>query len=117
MSVGKPQISWNLQQIVPATAAQIALLGFAAWAIGSAKWSHFGPGSANEGTRVLMLVIWAVALGRTMTRSGALRAAVGLVAVLLVTAIVGLWYYHERNPVLRLEFPIGGPIFFAACMM
>ena len=117
VSAGQPLFSWNVQQIVPATAAQIAMLGFAAWAMGSAKWSHYGPGSVNEGLRELMLVIWAVALGRTMTRSGAMRAAIGLVAMLLITAIVGLWYYHERNPVLRLEFPIGGPIFFAACMM
>lgn len=108
---------WDIQQNIPATVAQFALLAFAGWAMLSCRWAHFPQGALNEGMRAMMVAIWAVAIGRTITRRGALRAAVGLVAMLLITAIVGLWYYYERNPKMRLEFPIGGPIFFAACML
>lgn len=114
---GKGQLGWDDKQIIPATAAQMALLFFGFWAVLSHLWAHYPQGALNEGIRVAMLIIWAVAIGRTLTQRGAIGAAVGMMAMLLVTAIIGLWYYYERNPFMRLEFPIGGPIFFAACML
>ncbi|MCL2330298.1 MAG: O-antigen ligase family protein, partial [Phycisphaerae bacterium] len=112
-----PTSSWRKKQLDPATVAQWALLAFAGWAVLSAKWAHFGPGAFNEGVKWLMLVIWAVALGRTLSKKGVFYSALAMVVVLLATAVLGLAYYYERNPVMRLEFPIGGPIFFAACML
>ncbi|HPZ98366.1 MAG TPA: O-antigen ligase family protein, partial [Phycisphaerae bacterium] len=98
-------------------AAQIAMLAFGVWAILSFQWAHWPPGALGEALRNMFVIVWAVALGRSMNRWSALRAGVGMALILAVTAVVGLWYYYERNPVLRLEFPIGNPIFFAACML
>jgi len=40
-----------------------------------------------------------------------------MVVVLTVASAVGLWHHYERSPVLRLEFPIGNPLFMAACLV
>ncbi len=112
-----PPASWCLAQIRPATAAQIALFAFGGWALLSSRWAHFPAGAVAEGSRNAFLILWALSLGRTLRPWGVARAAAGLTLVLVLTAVVGLWYHVERNPVMRLEFPIGNPIFFAACML
>lgn len=106
-----------LEQISLVGAAQIALVAFGAWAIYSYRWAHWPAAAMGEGVRNLIVIIWAVCLGRTMARWAALRAGVALSIVLMVTSVIGLWYHFERNPFLRLEYPIGNPIFFAACML
>jgi len=104
-------------QISPTTAAQMALVAFGVWAIVSHRWAQWPQAAVGEGIRNLIVIIWAVAVGRTISRRGAFRASLALVATLAATALLAIWYFYERNPVLRLEFPIGNPIFFAACML
>lgn len=103
--------------ISPVTAAQILMLGFGIWAILSFLWAHWPAAALGEGLRNLFVIIWAVALGRTLNRWSSQRAGIGMAVVLTVTAVLGIWYHYERNPTLRLEFPIGNPLFFAACML
>lgn len=98
-------------------AAQLAMLAFGLWAVLSYRWAHWPAVAMGEGLRNLFVIVWAVALARTLTHRSALRAGAGMAVVLAITAIVGIWYHYERNPFLRLEFPIGNPIFFAACML
>lgn len=100
-----------------AGAAQVAMLLFAGWAMLSSQWSPWPEGSLGGGLRHLFMVLWAIALGHSLSRAAARQAAALLVLVLALTAALGLWYYYVRNPLLRLEFPIGNPIFFAACML
>jgi hypothetical protein len=108
---------WSIGRIRPVTAAQIALLAFGGWALLSSQWAHFPQGAMGEAIRNSLVILWAVAIGRTMGRWGALRATAAMSGVLGLTAVLGLWYHGERNPLLRLEFPVGNPIFFAACML
>lgn len=106
-----------LEHLDLVTAAQIALVAFGVWSLWSYRWAHWPAAAMGEGLRNLIVIIGTVGLGRAMNRWSALRAGAGMAVVLAITAVVGIWYYHERNPVMRLEFPIGNPIFFAACML
>jgi len=106
-------VSWSR----PETLAQLLLFLFACWALLSALWSPWPAASFGEGIRQLMVAFWAIALGRTLGRTGARGAAWTMFIILSVTAIIGIWYHIERNPVQRLKFPIGNPIFMAACLL
>ncbi|HOW71621.1 MAG TPA: O-antigen ligase family protein [Phycisphaerae bacterium] len=97
--------------------AQVFLLLMAAWSILSYRWSPWPEVAWGEGLRQLGFVLWAIALGRTLTSRGVRYVALGLTAVLVVTAVIGIWYHIERAPAQRLKFPIGNPIFFAACLL
>ena len=97
--------------------AQVSLVAFTGWMMLSALWSPWPQAALGEGVRQLIVTIWAVALGRTLMRSSVRQASAGMAAVLAITAVIGLWYYFERNPQQRLKFPIGNPIFMAACLL
>jgi len=103
--------------LTPAGVAQLALVVFAAWAMLSARWAPWPEVAFGEGVRQLIMTIWAIALGQTLSRRGARKAAAALAAVLAITAVLGIWYRLERNPYQRLKFPIGNPIFLAACLL
>lgn len=98
-------------------AAQVLFVLFALWMAASALWSPWPAVSVGESTRQAMLVIYAVALGCALSRPASRAARVALVVVFAATAVVGIWYYYERNPGQRLKFPIGNPIFLAACLI
>ncbi len=97
--------------------AQFALLALTGWMAMSALWSPWSEASLGEAVRQFIFTVWAIALGRTLLARGVRQASVGLVAVLALTAAVGIWYYFERNPAQRLKFPIGNPIFMASCLI
>ncbi len=107
---------WS-ERISPAGGAQIALILFGTWMALSAWWSPWPAAALGEAVRNGFLIVVAVSLGRSLSRRGARTACVVLVVVLLATSVLGLWYTAVRNPELRLEYPIGNPIFFAACMI
>jgi O-antigen ligase len=106
-----------LAEMDPPTAAQIAWVLFGLWMLASASWAVWPAAAAGEGLRQIMLIAWAICLGRGLTRNGARNAAAGMMVVLIATAALGIWYHIERNPQERLKFPIGNPIFLAACLL
>lgn len=97
--------------------AALALMALTGWMLLSTLWSPWWQMSLGEGVRQAIFTVWAVALGRTLTGRGVRQVAVGLVAVLAVTAAIGVWYHFERYPTERLKFPIGNPIFLASCLL
>lgn len=103
--------------LAPADAAMMAMLLCGGYALLSASWSPWPVGGAWEALRQLMLIGLTLAIGHGLTARGARAACVGLLGVLTLTAAIGVWYYLERNPEQRLKFPIGNPIFLAACLM
>jgi len=107
----------GLRHRPPWDLAQLLLLGFTGWMFLSAVWSPWPEAARGEGVRQLIFVVWAVALGRTLGRRGVRQSAMIMVVVLAFTAVIGIWYYYERNPQQRLKFPIGNPIFMAACLL
>jgi len=114
---GSQADSHNGPRLEPAGMAQLAFLAFAAWAMISSKWAPWPELAIGEGLRQLIVIVWAIAIGRTLTRRGAKSAALTLAGILAITAVVGIWYRIERNPVQRLKFPIGNPLFLASCLL
>ncbi len=106
-----------LRGMSPSTAAQVALVLFVGWAALSALWSPWTESSIYEAMRLGMGALLAISIGHCLTRRMARHGAVILAVVLIVTAAIGIWYHYERNPVQRLKYPIGNPIFFAACLL
>ncbi len=106
--------SWLL---TPPAATGLALAGFAGWAILSSSWSPWPEASFHSGLQLFFTVIWAIILSRTLTRTSVHWAVLAIVLVLAATAALGVWYHYERSPEMRLEFPIGNPLFFAACLI
>ncbi|NLX13100.1 MAG: O-antigen ligase family protein [Phycisphaerales bacterium] len=106
--------SWML---TPPAAAALALAGFAGWSILSYYWSVWPEASFLNGLQLSFAVLWAIVLSRTLTRTSVHWASLAIVLILAATATLGLWYRQERSPEMRLEFPIGNPLFFAACLL
>lgn len=106
--------SWLL---TPPTAATLALAGFAGWAILSTGWSPWPEASFHSGLQLSFTVLWAIILSRTLSRTSIHWAVLAIVLILAATAALGVWYRYERSPEMRLEFPIGNPLFFAACLI
>jgi len=100
-----------------ATVAQIAMILFAGWSLASALWARWPEAAVGEGVRQWIFVLWALALGRSLSARSARQACRVVIVVLTLTAAVGVWYFIERNPYQRLKFPIGNPIFLAACLV
>ncbi len=117
--VGEPAESPKPQRhcLSPVALAQTALVLLSLWMVFSTLWSPWGEASMGEAARQVIWTVWALVLGRTLSRSGARGAGLAMTAVLTVTAALGLWYRHERSPFMRLEFPIGNPLFVAACLL
>jgi hypothetical protein len=97
--------------------AQLMMLVFVAVMLLSRFWSHAPRYTLYAALLLTMQVGWALALARTVNLRGVLISVAVIVAVSAVTAGVGIWYHHERNPVVDLKFPIGNPLFLAACMI
>ena len=104
-------------KIGPAGVAQFALVAYTGWMIASAMWARWPEAAFGEAMRQLIFTVWAIAIGRTLSRRSTPAACRVLAGVLVLTAVVGIWYYIERNPFQRLKFPIGNPIFLAACLI
>lgn len=60
---------------------------------------------------------WAVCIAHTLDRRHVPRILAGVVGLTTLTAILGIWYFTERNPHHRLGFPIGNPTTLAACLI
>ncbi|MDM8008095.1 MAG: O-antigen ligase family protein [Phycisphaerae bacterium] len=97
--------------------AQVALVLLTLWMVVSSQWSPWPEASLGESSRQAIWTIWALILGRVLTRPAARGVATAMTAVLVATAALGIWYRHERSPFMRLEFPIGNPAFMAACLI
>jgi len=98
-------------------AAQLAMLACVVWSFLSAIWSPWPEVALGESVLLAIGVLWAVSIGRALSHRAAMTGAAILVAMLVVTAVLGLWYFYERNPVQRLKFPIGNPLFLGACLV
>ncbi len=115
-NVSEPPKRWRTT-LSAVDAAQLAMLAYVVWSFLSATWSPWPEVALGESALLAIGVLWAVCIARALSRRAAMTGAVILVAALVVTASLGLWYFYERNPVQRLKFPIGNPLFFGACLL
>ena len=99
------------------TAAQLLLLLFGLWSLASYWWAPAKATALGGSTLLAIQLCWAFALALVLNRSSARIVAYGLVVALVATAALTIWYYDERNPTLRASYPIGNPLFLAACLI
>ena len=98
-------------------AAQLMILAFGLWSLASMTWS-VAPDIARGGAVLLAIqLMWAFALGLGLNRVAARWASHTLVLVCTLTAIMAIAYHAERNPTLRASYPVGNPLFLAACLI
>jgi hypothetical protein len=83
----------------------------------SAWWST-APDYAIGGSILLLgHVAWAVSLRYGLGAAGARAVLWSFLIVLAVCAAFAIWYFFERNPHLRAGYPVGNPLFLAACLL
>ena len=97
--------------------SQFLFLLYLLWSFASIQWSPEGA-IAYAGSILLGIQLcWVFALGYGLNRRTACWGAVGLVVVTALLGGLAVWYFYVRNPVLRASFPIGNPLFLAACLI
>lgn len=105
------------RQLSPLHVAQALMVAYVAWSFLSAMWST-SPDIAIGGSALLAIgAIWSLGLGRGLNRTTAYVGACVLLAVCAVTAILAIAYHGERNSIRRASYPIGNPLFLAACLL
>ncbi|MCH7885756.1 MAG: O-antigen ligase family protein [Planctomycetes bacterium] len=103
--------------VAPLVASQVLLGLYLLWSFASSRWST-DPGLAVGGSILLAIqVLWAFGLGCGLNPAAAKIGSSVLIGIAALTAIIAVWYYHDRNPVLRAMFPFGNPNFLAACLI
>ena len=103
--------------VAPLVASQVLLGLYLLWSFASSRWST-DPGLAVGGSILLAIqVLWAFGLGCGLSPTAARIGSSSLIAIAALTAVIAVWYYHDRNPVLRAMFPFGNPNFLAACLI
>ncbi len=110
-------VSMAKRQIPPLAAAQIMMICYALWSFASASWSH-APDMAIGGSVLLAIgVLWALVIGRGLSSRPAIAVSHGLLAICTIAASMAIAYHDIRNPTQRVGYPIGNPLFLAACLL
>ncbi len=112
-----PPMSLIRRPIPPLAAAQVLAALYVLWSFASCQWSS-APDLALGGSTFLAFgVVWAVATGRCLNRPTATVGGYVLLCICVATAALAIAYYDERNPTRRASYPMGNPLFLAACLI
>ena len=104
-------------QIDPRLGAQVLAGMLLVYSAIGTQWAQ-SPELALGGTLLLATgLAWAFALGSGLKPRSASVCGSGIVVALAITALMAIWYHHERNPTLRASYPVGNPLFLAACLL
>lgn len=103
-------------QIPPLFAAQALFLAFLIWSFVSAGWSRAPELAVGASLLLAIQFIWAVTIAYGLGPNAGRVVTRGVMIVAVATAVLALWYYYGRNPVLRAKFPSGNPNFLAASL-
>ena len=105
------------RQLSLATASQLLLVGYVVWAGLAVGWSSAPRQAAGYAGTMLFWAMWSVVLGRRLGPRGARIGTGLLVAAMATTAVLGLVHHYVRSPGLRLSYPVGNPLPFAAMLL
>ncbi len=105
------------RHLSPLAAAQALMVAYVAWSFLSTLWSTAADFAFGGSVLLGVGVVWALALGRGLNRSTAVAGSYALLAICAMTAVLAIAYYGERNPTRRASYPIGNPLFLAACLI
>jgi O-antigen ligase len=95
------------------------LMGIAVvWSFQSINWSQHAKLYALGGSVVMATAfLWSLGLSLALDRRTARIATAALVVVSVLTALMAIWYFYERNPNQRAKYPIGNPLFLTAVLI
>ncbi len=98
-------------------AAQLLGAMYVLWSFCSSRWSAAPDWALGGSLLIAIPFFWSLVIGNTLNKYAA-RIACGIVMALgTITACIAIWYYFGRKPDMRAEFPVGNPIFQAACLI
>ncbi len=101
----------------PLRVAQVLIGLYLLWSFASARWSA-APHLAIGGSVLLSIqFLWAFGIGSGLSPLAARITSRIIAVAAAVTAVLAVWYFYGRNPVLRAKFPYGNPTFLAACLV
>lgn len=105
------------RQLPPLAVAQVLMVLYVLWSFASTQWSS-APDLALGGSVLLAIgVLWALALGRGLNRPTANVGGYVLMGACVVTGVMAIAYFDQRNSIRRASYPLGNPLFLAACMI
>ncbi len=117
---GAPLIDRNHTQrthIAPLVAAQVLLALYLLWSFASSRWSLAPDLSVGASILLAIYLLWALALGIGLGAKAAVAASRIVIILTVITAGTAVWYHYGRKPTMRIDFPVGNPIFLAACLL
>jgi hypothetical protein len=105
------------RRVNAASLSLVAVFLLIAWALASSLWAR-DAAIALGSTWVLSLGwAWAAALALHGRRRLVRPMIDAMLAVASVTAVLSLWYWHERSIEARLGWPLGNPLSLASVMV
>ncbi len=110
-------VSHLKKQIDAFQGAQVLLVLLLAMSFLSSLWSPMAELAIGGSTLLLGQCLWVFAIRHGLNGRACRAAASGVAVVLTLTAALAVVYYYERNRTMRVGYPIGNPLFFAACLM
>ena len=105
------------RQIDPLQGAQLLLGGVVALSFMSCLWAPMPEVAFGGSVLLLGYCLWVLAIRFGFNARACRAAAIGMIVVLSAAATLAVVYYYERNQTMRPGYPIGNPLFFAACMI
>jgi len=103
--------------IAPLVAAQVLVGLYLLWSFASSRWSQAAELAVGGSILLSIHFCWSYCVGNGLSPTAARIAARTTAAVMIVTAIIAIWYHYGRNPTLRADFPVGNPVFLGACLI
>ncbi len=103
--------------LAPGVGAQLLVGFYLLWSVASSRWSAAPELAAGGTLQVALFFLWSFCLAHGLSRKAARVAAYIVVAVTAVVAVIAVWYYFGRNPVIRAKFPFGNPGFLSAGLL
>lgn len=105
------------RQIEPLQGAQLLFGGVVVLSFLSSLWAPMPEVAFGGSVLLLGQCLWVFAIRFGFNARACRAAAIGMIVILSAAATLAVVYYYERNQTMRPGYPIGNPLFFAACMI
>ncbi len=103
--------------VAPLVAAQMLAVLYLLWSFASSRWSQASDLAIGGSILLLIQVVWALCIGRGLSALAARVTLRAIVVVMVAVSILAITYHYGRKPGMRADFPVGNPVFLAACLI
>jgi O-antigen ligase len=116
-SNGAMSLGQRKAHVAPLVAAQMLAVLYLLWSFASFRWSQASDLAIGGSIILLIQVAWALCIGRGFSARAARITLQAIVVVMVVVSILAITYHYGRKPGMRADFPVGNPVFLAACLI